>query len=490
MAASEPANNSGRAGSGDSKLEQMTQPVSQILPGQSGFSILNTGRQGFERRAELIEAAERSIDAQYYIWNSDVSGVYLARRLIIAADRGVQIRLLLDDVNLGERDLLLAALDSHPNIHIRIYNPSAVRSGIGNLVAFVSDFRRMNRRMHNKTFVVDYALGIAGGRNIGDEYFDLHPNMNHRDRDVLAVGPIVGELTKNFEAYWKSAWSYPISNIAKTPKNAASILGSARESAGDITGLTRGTVQNIEAARGKIQQVIEGLIWAPAELVFDSPLQDANEVPDQLKKTAQALRDLVQHANSEILVESAYLILGNKQLELMSDLNARNVKVAALTNSLATNDLTPNHAGYTRCRPELLSQGVELFELRPDAEACKLWVEPAEYCDHGAMSLHAKSVVVDRRTLFVGSFNINLRSIYLNGETALIIHSPELAEQVANDIRLAMGRPNSWQVTCDVNGKLQWVSSDEVLWNHEPAVNWWRRLLSRFISLMPIEFFL
>ena len=487
---SEPDCNTGRAGLGDSILEQLSQPVCRLNPGQSGFSILNTGSQGFERRVELIEAAERSIDAQYYIWNSDVSGIYLARRLVVAADRGVQLRLLLDDVNVDERDSLLAALDSHPNIHIRIYNPSAVRGGIGKWLAFASDFRRLNRRMHNKTFVVDDAFGIAGGRNIGDEYFDLHPAMNHRDRDVLAAGPIVGDLTKNFETCWNSTWSCPISNIAKKPKDAESILVGARTKAADISGLIRGTVQDIETACRKIEQVIESLIWAPAELVFDSPLQDVNKTSEQPNNTAQVLRDLVQQANSEILVESAYLNLGDRQLELMSDLNARKVKVAALTNSLATNDLITNHAGYARCRPEILSQGVELFEIRPDAEACKFWVESAQHGNHGSMSLHAKSVVIDRRTLFVGSFNINLRSIYLNGETALIIRSPELAERVADEIHLAMSKANSWQVTREPNGKLQWVSSDGVLCTHEPSVNWWRRLQSRFISLMPIEKFL
>ena len=460
--------------------------------GRSGFLILDTGQQAFLQRASLIEAAERSIDAQYYIWNSDTSGRYLARRLLLAADRGVRVRLLLDDINVSGRDRLIAALDQHENIEIRIYNPLAVRDGPGKLLSFAVDFQRMNRRMHNKTFVVDGAMGIVGGRNIGDEYFDLHPRMNHRDRDVLAAGPIVKDMSRNFDAYWNSAWSYPIAQLARDvpgESEYAEWVAQARASAAGVAGLSAQPVQHQATALEVLKQVLQELVWAPAELVFDPP-QDMNAPADRPKKTADALRELVARTQSGLLIESAYLILAEPQLEMMDELGDRGVEVAAITNSLATNDLIANHAGYARWRPAMLDHGIQLYELRPDATACRVWVEPPEYCNSRAVSLHAKSAVFDRKTLYVGSFNINLRSIFLNGETVLIIHSPALAEQVASAIETAMSPRNSWRVSATDGGHLRWSSSVDSGLTHEPETGWWRRFKSSVLSRLPIEKYL
>lgn len=461
--------------------------------GQSGFLILDTGRQAFEQRAALIEAAERSIDAQYYIWNSDVSGRYLARRLLLAADRGVRVRLLLDDINVAGRDAVLAMLDRHPNIQVRIYNPFAARAGLGKWLGFIGDFQRLNRRMHNKTFVVDAAFGIVGGRNIGDEYFDLHPQVNFRDRDVLAVGPVVRGMSGNFDAYWNNAWAYAIEQIA--PDVAANHeaelrLAEARAAAGDTTGLSHMPVQGAVEARAALGQALAQTVWAPAELVFDPPAEDMRDGADRPRETAQALRRLVDASTSEILIESAYFILGDDQFEGVARLRERGVSVAALTNSLASNDLTTNHSGYARRRGEMLAHGLELHELRPDAAACAVWIDKAGYCGAGLVSLHAKSVVFDRRTLYVGSFNVNLRSIYLNGETALIIHSPVLAERVARDIELAMAPQNSWRVTQDAEGRLRWSTNGATAWTHEPQTGGWRRFKSGLFSLLPLEKYL
>lgn len=477
----------------ETRLGQQVLAAAQSHAGESGFLILDTGQQAFLQRAALIEAAERSIDAQYYIWNSDVSGGYLARRLLLAADRGVRVRLLLDDINVAGRDPVIAALDHHPNIEVRIYNPSAVRSGPGKWLAFVADFRRMNRRMHNKTFVVDAALGIAGGRNIGDEYFDLHEQVNFRDRDVLAMGPIVRAMSANFDAYWNSVWSYPISRLVSAAVNGqdfAAQLAQARTEATDTTGLTHAPVQDAAAARAAVLQALVNASWAPAELVFDAPVQDMQAAADQPKQTAQALRRLVEQTDSEILIESAYFILGADQLDELAGLRARGVRVAALTNSLASNDLVTNHAGYARWRPAMLAQGLELHELRPDAAACGVWITATNYCDKGAVSLHAKSAVFDRRTLYIGSFNVNLRSIYLNGETVLIIHSPALAQRVAADIETGMAPDNSWQVSQDADGHLHWSSGAGKVWSQEPTVGWWQRFKSGLFSLLPIEKYL
>ncbi|MCK0164663.1 phospholipase D family protein [Marinobacter sp. S6332] len=477
----------------ETRLGRQVQPHLPDQSGYSGFYIQDAGRQAFLQRAALIEAAEQSIDAQYYIWNSDVSGSYLARRLLVAADRGVRVRLLLDDVNLDGRDTLLAALDQHPNIEISIYNPFAIRSGIGKWLNFISDFQRLNQRMHNKTFVVDGALGIMGGRNIGDEYFDLHPQVNFRDRDVLIAGPVVADLTANFDAFWNSRSSYLMSQLepdAAQELGLSTELEQIRAAASDGTGLTRVPPQDSASALEYISQILPALVWAEGELVFDSPTVYGQDVTDSPQRSAQALYQLVEEAGKEILVESAYLILGDDQLDILRQVKARGVRVLALTNSLASNDLTTNHAGYARRRGAMLANGLELYELRPDAEACLSWIAMPDFCRSGSVGLHAKSAVFDRKALYIGSFNINLRSIYLNSETVLVIHSAQLAERLAQDIEAAMTPENSWMVTREAGGQLFWSAGEEQFWTHEPATGFWRRFKSGLFSLLPMEKYL
>jgi putative cardiolipin synthase len=477
----------------DSLLGELAGAVAKPQPDLSGILLLDSGRQAFLQRANLIETAQRSIDAQYYIWNSDASGRYLARRLYLAAERGVRVRVLLDDINIQGRDPLLAQLDLHSNIEIRIFNPSSVRKGPTKGLAFMANFERMNRRMHNKTFIADSAVAIVGGRNIGDEYFDLHPEKNHRDRDVLVVGEVVPDVSSNFDNYWNSEWSYPIASLIDEKNNHgeyASLSEIEWQAAVDRVQAIHNPLVEPKQVERAINNTIDSLIWSAANLVYDPVVDDMSEDTDQPKATALALLKLVEQSQSEILVESAYFVLGKSELTMLDTLNEKGVRVAALTNSLASNDLTTNHAAYARWRSEKLEHGMDLFELRPDAQACEKWIQGGDFCKRGKVSLHTKSAVFDRAVVFIGSFNVNLRSIYLNGETILIIRSPELADQVAKDIENAMRAENSWQVTRNDKGKLQWASNSEKVWKHEPEVNWWRRFKSGFIAWLPIEKYL
>jgi cardiolipin synthase C len=472
----------------ETRLGQRAALAARSHPGESGLFIQDTGRQAFLQRAALIEAAERSIDAQYYIWNSDVSGRYLALRLLRAADRGVRVRLLLDDVNVAGRDAVIAALDSHANIEIRIYNPFATREGFGRVVEALADFRRINRRMHNKTFVVDGAFGMVGGRNIGDEYFGMHPLVNFRDRDVLAVGPVVRDMTANFDIYWNSPAAYPIAVLAGAawePDALQRSMAEARADAGDTRDLLYKPVQEADAALADAQRWLDELEWAPAELIFSEPVTEILPEDDKPSRAAVRIGELMAASQREILMESAYFILGDTQLAGIRQLSDRGVKIRAITNSLASNDLVGNHAGYARGRKGMLASGIELHELKPDAKACAQWVVADDGCP-GAVSLHSKSMVFDRSILYVGSFNLNLRSIYLNGETVLIVHSPRLAATVAQAIDEAMQPDNSWHVTADGNGALQWTGSDGV-YTHEPATGGWRRFKAGLFGLLPIE---
>lgn len=477
----------------ETSLGRQVQAYTALHPGESGFYILDTGQQALLQRAALIEAAERSVDAQYYIWNSDVSGSYLARRLLLAADRGVRVRLLLDDINIGERDTVLAVLAGHPNIDIRIYNPFAVRSGLGKWLGLINEFQRLNRRMHNKGFVVDGALAVVGGRNIGDEYFDLHPQVNFRDRDVLAAGAVVRDVSLSFDAHWNSTSTYPISQLAPEAVTAQSVkvqLDQARAAAADTRGFTQMPSQDAASAHEAVAHRLSALTWAEAELISDPPVENAHADTDRPKRSARALLKLVEQSKQEILLETPYLILGDEQLQLLGQTSARGVRVSALTNSLASNDLTTNHAGYARRRSAMLAKGLELHELQPDAAACSIWIDAPDFCDKGAVSLHAKSAVFDRKTVYIGSFNVNLRSIYLNSETVLVIHSAELAQRLAHDIEVGMMATNSWLVSRDAEGQLHWSATTGPVWTHEPATGFWRRFKAGLFKLLPVEKYL
>lgn len=482
----------GEAAPGGGTLVPETATLAARHPGQSGVLLVDTGLDALRQRDALVEAASHRIDAQYYIWNSDASGRYLAARLLAAAERGVRVRVLLDDINVGARDVAIAGLAAHPNVEVRLYNPTAARDGFLRTLGFIRDFSRVNRRMHNKSFTVDGAVTIVGGRNVGDEYFDLDPEMNFRDRELLAVGPVVADVVAGFEAFWASAWTRPVEAVAGAspgPPSAGALAAAAREVA----------ALGYEAPSGLAGRVatetLPALLWAPARLVFDRPPTAAEiEDSDVEQRVALELRRLVAAARREVLVESAYLILGDESLAEAARLRAAGVHLRALTNSLASNDLVTNHSGYARRRPAMLDAGIELFELRPDAAACRRLVSVSRACEDGpAFSLHSKSMVLDRRVVYIGSFNLNLRSTYLNSETALIVESPELAERVAASVEELLRPDSSWRVLRGKDGGLEWVAEvdgTEVRETREPMTSFGRRFSSGFYRLFPLEKYL
>jgi putative cardiolipin synthase len=465
-------------------------PASDAL---SGYYVLDGGDEALRIRTAIVDAAEHSIDAQYYIWSDDRSGRYLAGRILRAADRGVQVRLLLDDINLAPVAELMTLLDRHPRIEVRVFNPSASRDGLGRWWSLIRDFQRINRRMHNKALVSDGVAGIVGGRNIGDEYFGLHEQRYFADRDIFALGPVVEDMSDGFSAYWNSRWSLAISELypsSPSPRDVAADLNTLRSASEEPGDWPFAIPETPEGARVELNQFAGHLQWAEGELIFDPPTEDMDAPADQPKQTARALYDLAQTAQEEILIESAYLVLAEEQLAQLASLPAFDrLRIVALTNSLASNDLVTNHSAYARWRRAMLKQGIELYELRPEAPICLRWLKDRGFCDDGTVSLHSKSVVIDRKTVVIGSFNVNLRSIYLNGETLLIVRSPELADQLADKLMQTIKPWNSWQVTLDENGEALWQGADGPF-HHEPRVGWWRRFTSSVLSLLPIEKYL
>ena len=476
------------------QLKTVTEKQSTNL---SGFIVLDTGKEALLKRLVVVTAAEKAIDLQYYIWNSDHSGRLLAQQLLLAADRGVHVRLLLDDFNIGDRDDVLNLFSAHPNIELRVYNPIASRSGFGKILGLLGDFGRLNQRMHNKSIVVDASVAIVGGRNIGDEYFDLHREMNFRDRDVIAVGNIVKDVSKSFDAYWNNDRAFSLTALDKAIPTEQEIDDFRTQLNQQVVGDQEYIEQAYETIRvlgGSIDEWKSNLVWADAELIFDIPLSIDEQDGDQVKRVANKLADLARQVEDELIIESAYLIPGDKGVALLGKLGQKGVRVSALTNSLASNDLTTNHSGYARRRQAMLENLVDLYELRPDAAVCQDLVESIHKCDEDTLfGLHAKSMVFDRKIVFIGSFNVNQRSVFLNSETAMIIHSPEFAEQIATDIENSFNGENSWQLELTTDGELEWLentNSEVKRYRHEPKTGFWRRFTSGFYSLFPIEKYL
>ena len=476
----------------------MAAAAGQGHDGLSGVRILDSGADAFTERLALIASAQHSIDAQYYIWNSDLTGQYMAQAIHAAAERGVHVRLLLDDINVAGRDATIAALDSHHNIEIRIYNPFPQRTGVRRMFDLVTDFSRLNRRMHNKSFTVDGAVTIVGGRNIGDEYFDAGPDLIFRDRDVVAIGPVVDQVGAMFDAFWNSALTYSISALTTkrlSEQEAAERLDRARQTTAPLQALNFELPADSAAAERIVERSQAKMVWAPVRLVHDQPPRaDRVGETSDLQPTAREFGQLAQAAQHEILIESAYLVLDDPSLAVLEGIERRGVAVRALTNSLASNDVTANHAAYARRREQTVASGIDLYELRPDAASCAVLVTIGGGCsDARIIGLHAKSFVFDRSVLYVGSMNLNMRSAFLNAESALIIDSPELAASVADAITLNMRPQNSWHVVRDSAGALTWITHRDgatVQSRHEPETPWWRRTESGFIAMLPLEKYL
>ncbi|MGF1712338.1 phospholipase D-like domain-containing protein [Vibrio kagoshimensis] len=451
----------------------------------SAVLLQDTGWDALAQRLALIETAEQSIDIQYYIWNSDASGHYLANRLLAAADRGVKVRVMLDDINLNEREDLLVTLDSHPHVEIRVFNPIPSRKGVSKWLNVLSDFSRLNRRMHNKSFTVDGALSIVGGRNIGDEYFDLSEEINFRDRDVLVMGSVVPEIQKSFINYWDSTWSYPVELLGGEPSDSLMLGEIATPTYKNYPALPEGN----ETSKLFMKQAMSEMTWVEAHFISDRPVPLDSENTSEPKATAQLLGKLSSESEQEVLLESAYLIFDDGQLEQWQSLADSGVQIKALTNSMASNDLATNHSGYAARRQDMLEHGIQLFELKPEAQVCEESTQDISKCAPTMpYGLHAKSAVFDNKIAAIGSFNFNLRSTYLNTESLLIINSSSVASQLALDIELAMNEDNSWRLGLN-DGEVQWSSGSQI-WDSEPDTGNWERIKSSLLQLLPIEKYL
>jgi len=477
-----------------------TQLATQIPSGQSGFHLLQSGHAALAARLALAQRATRTLDVQYYLFHNDATGKLVAASLLAAAERGVQVRLLIDDIDTADKEVGLATLNGHPNIQVRLFNPFHTRSA--NLLVkgwqALRDSVRLNRRMHNKAFIADNQLGITGGRNIGDEYFDAHHDLAFVDLDVVAAGAIVDALSQSFDAYWNSESAVPASALPVSTSEAR-LRRTARA-------LQQHRTQKIDSEYGRaltkadpIPKLLAGKTpWhiAPADLIVDPPekVRNPDKSPSQL--LIGQLAGLWITPERRALIVSPYFIPGAMGMAYFRYWRHQGVQIDILTNSYAASDVPVVHAGYANYRIPLLENGVNLYELKPVAEPVGGRLRDLGSGSSRA-SLHAKTFVFDDQHVFIGTFNFDPRSVLLNTEMGLVIHSPELARQVTAIAEDAMRpersyRPQLVVETTDkqVEKRLQWHDVNagrERLTEREPETTLIQRGLLRVLQALPIE---
>jgi putative cardiolipin synthase len=479
-------------------LGRKVAPDAAAHPGLTGVHALVAARDAFAARVLLARAAERSIDAQYYIWRNDISGGLLAEALLQAAERGVRVRLLLDDANTSGLDDVIATLGANPNIEVRLFNPFGSR-GL-RLPQLLGDFSRLNRRMHNKSFTVDNQVTVVGGRNVGDEYFGVESVTEFEDLDLLAAGAAVPQVSASFDAYWNSASAYPAKRLLHAPADGTAER--VREGWAELHRKPEGQLYLEEArATPLVTELAAGslsLQWSEARVLADNPDKVLQPPERDDMNLLPQLEAALGQTKTELDLVSPYFVPTEAGTQAFTGLVARGVKVRVLTNSLAATDVGPVHAGYSRYRKALLEGGVKLYELKPGARAeqdrpKRQGGSPGGGSTGGSSSssLHAKTFAVDRSRIFVGSFNFDPRSARLNTEMGLVVQSPELSVRLSDAFENSIPR-QAYEVRLS-GDKLQWIErsgADTVVHDSEPETSSLRSLWVHFLSVMPIEWLL
>lgn len=455
----------------------------------SNIITLKDPLEAFVARVLLAQTSDLSLDLQYYIWRDDLSSNLLLLSLCQAADRGVRVRLLLDDNGASGLDATLAALNHHKNIEVRLFNPFAQRSV--KVLGYLTDFKRLNRRMHNKSFTVDNQLSIVGGRNVADEYFGVHSGILFSDLDVLASGPVVDQVSQDFDRYWNSLSAYPVETL---------IAPAGEKELEDLKAELSATADTAEAQRfmsairtsGFIDRLLNqdiSPILAPVELVSDNPAKVLDASPEN-ELVSRQLDKILGSPQKSLTLVSPYFVPGERGVVLLSDLARQGVEIKILTNSLEANDVPAVHSGYAKYRRALLEAGVQLFEMRRfGAEKAGLKGSSLSPFASSASSLHAKTFAVDSRLVFVGSFNMDPRSNQLNTEMGFLISSPQLAGMMESEFEQRV-RQVAYEITLNDEGDLRWLEYDgqEILSHeHEPNTTWFKRALVSLLSLLPLE---
>ena len=456
--------------------------VTAVLPSRdrSGFRLLSSGDTAYRARLALVDQAEQSLDLQYYVVERDPSTRELFARIRRAAEYGVRVRILLDDLNTVSRDAALARYAAHPNVEIRLFNPfPAARSSLASrfLVA-AADLGRLTRRMHNKLFVADNAVAIAGGRNLGAAYFEGTEDVNFADLDVLAAGPVVRDQSRTFDRNWNSDLAYPVDMVVGRPAGLATTPVPSPASATASLPASPGPAGEEPSDALPVGEPLQRLVWAHAHVLADPPTKVASTGASAPGPVFDSVLAMLRRAGQSVAIVSPYVIPSSDLLDALRQLRDRGVAVQVLTNSLATTDMPVAHAAYARHRVELLTLGVQLHELRatPGRRGGLLGASSRS----SRASLHAKGILVDGRWLVVGSMNLDPRSALENTEVGIVIDSAELGAQMARLIGQGIQPEASYALRLEPDGRtIQWTTREsgaEHTYVHDPEAGFWRSL--------------
>jgi len=441
----------------------------------SGIRLLTSGEEALDDLIALADHAERTLDIQYYIIQQDESAALLLHHVRLAAERGVRVRVLVDDLNTAGEDRRFLHLSEHANVEVRVFNPfpGGRFATWTRFVASASDIRRINHRMHNKLFVADNALAITGGRNIGDQYFTRDQRNNFIDLDVVAAGAIVPQLSASFDAFWNSKYAYPIASVA-SPASAEP----APPPPADVAMTASADWLGRELAAGKLD-----LIWVPATVLADRPAKIASESsPDEEVTIANNLAALMRSATQELIVISPYFVPGDDGVALFAKLVGEGVHIRILTNSLASTDSPLVHNGYSRYRVALLKLGIELSEVRPKLGQKRARFHPFRSSN---ASLHAKALVIDQKTVFIGSMNMDARSARINSELGLVIRSADIARQVTSLLDDISADGSYKLQLVDHSNQIEWSSGEpgsEKTWFTDPETTRLQRFTLKMLA--------
>ncbi len=456
--------------------------------GTSGFYLLGDGIDAAAVRLRLIKEAQRSIDLQYYLIKRDQVGQALLYALLKAADRGVRVRLLLDDLSNKGFDHYMMALDAHPDFEIRVFNPFN-RGFLGRSVGAVINFRRVNRRMHNKSFTVDNRATIIGGRNIADEYFGVSKDSAFDDLDVIGIGPVVQDVADMFDTYWQHKTAVPLAGFIKPLKDPQKSLDEYRERLAEVSEelfYTRYAKAVIDRAYIGIKEEMVNIRWSPYKLIFDPPDKGIKNKANESELITVPLAESLLNAEQEAMIVSPYFVPRRLLMKGLIEARSNGIEVSVITNSLMANDVAIVHSGYAPSRKPLLEAGVKLYEVKPDAH-----VPGTEYVDVSSSRavLHTKAYVLDRREVFIGSFNFDPRSAYINTEMGVLINDPELGASFVNGLEEELPGA-TWEVSLTDRSTLEWNGFEDnqpVTFTKEPMTSWWQRAKAGFYRILPIR---
>lgn len=451
------------------------------------FHVLNRGEEAADWRLRAIDSAVDSIDLQTFIWDLDSVGHQIRDHLLAAGERGVFVRVLVDDSFVLDADEELLAIDQHENIELKVYNPYQRRSSHVALrqILNLAEFHRLDHRMHNKVMVVDNRVAVVGGRNLADHYFGYHPENNFRDMELVAGGPIVQKMANGFDTYWNDNWALPVTSVMEqrswpgAPQPASA--GAGEEGDAPIRHREISAAERLDAWKQLAVTAHSG----KARLLLDRPPEDnpasEGEAPVQV---GEQLIQAIDDAREEVWLVSAYLIPTAELEAAIQRAEARGVQVRILTNSINSNNHVTAHSAYRKHVHQLVSMGADVHELRDDAADRYLYIESP--VDSKALCLHAKVMILDRDKVFIGSANLDPRSMSINTEMGLLIESASLNEELRAALAPDFSERNAWHLQLRDDGRMTWVSGDQVL-DHQPAHSFMRRIEDWFFTLLPLE---